>query len=147
MKRTRSSLQKLLAGAVIAFAIWHGIVTLFERGRIHPFTNLGWVNEQIGVSVLLLVVGVGLALSDARSGIGALLSALSLSVLCMAIFLRYFWVSLALFTVFGLLDALLITRTLPGASPLLRRVAMAGITGTLIAELCFFFASFFWVGN
>ena len=103
--------RRFVSLVLIIFAFWHSFSTLADKDKIHPTTHLGWVNEQLEISFMLLICGIWLAWnSKHKKSTGAhdfepLLSAGFLFLLCILIFSRYFWLSAAIFATLALIDA------------------------------------------
>jgi hypothetical protein len=120
--RANSRLLEWIVGGLIAviltsFPVWHTVRIVRTRHEIQLFSPVGWLNEQLTISGLLFVCAVVFGSTiyrhyHARSiSLSNFLLVLLQSLACFVYFLRYFWISIAVYALLCLLYALVLLQT------------------------------------
>ena len=154
MEKNRASFSHyVITAAPIALALWNSATTFAARNKINPYAHFGWINEQIGISSILLVAGITLMFViqrrfGRRDYAASFISAeLGLATICLTIFSRYFWVSLSLIALLALFDAAYLSLQLSSASPRRDKGIFIALSLMFITTLFFVSLSLFGAGN
>jgi hypothetical protein len=124
-------------------ALGHLIAIVWTREGIKPYSNLGWLREQLLVGVAVLLPGVAILSSIRMFRRGRLVvplaAAASLALVSCAEILRYFTPMPTIFALLALIDAALVAsllhrRWLAGAMSALFSVWLAGTALLLFAS-------------
>lgn len=140
---------------------WHRILGFFSvcsaltilqhafstRQGIHPFTSVGWMQEQLTITAILFGIGLLFALwrRDWETP-GAVFAADALALFAGLTFLRFFWLSSAVLCLGGVVDALLWSGRFRRESALLGSVFVVLHLWVFVLCAGFCWTSYQWVG-
>lgn len=145
--------SRLLSFALLSFALCHAIAVTSQMHEIHPFTPVGWEQEQLSISFILFISGIVLASTawrqplSAKARLATSSAALNIAVFCILVFLRYFWLSAALFALFSLLYAGLVLCSSSKANGVVQFLAFSACISIFTLFLSFVLGSYLGAGN
>lgn len=147
---TICSFQRLIGVSAVVFSVAHAATTFLNRGKLHPFTRYGWNAEHYQLAFFLGMLGLLLvhsARAPSRGTSPSLGISLILALFSFALFMRYFWISLAVFALAGFANALAVHYKPPGVRPFHWWFVSALLSLLLIVTASFILFSFFSRGN
>lgn len=144
--------NRVLSGALITLAINNSLVLVRGRHSIHPLTKVGWQTEQLSIIFMLSVASLTFLCLAFRAHTDTtrcrhVVALLGIATVCISIFLRYFWISIALIALFSLIYAMALIRFYWRAQKLLQQLALSVCFSAFALFLGFLLAGYFGRGN